>query len=84
VNMRMSERTISRNMILDSLSNFEIIEEYPDDKYLPSYLVYTKYEDLVLHILFAVDVEGNNVRIITAYYPDPSEWNITFKKRRRP
>ena len=42
INMRMDERSISREAILETTENYEIIEAYPDDKYLPSYLVWTK------------------------------------------
>lgn len=82
VNMRMKDRFIPRQFILDSVANYEIIEEYPSDKYLPSYLVYSQLSDHVFHILFAVDVEGDNVRIITAYYPNPEEWKEDLKTRR--
>jgi hypothetical protein len=40
VNMRLQGRFISREEILDSVSEYQIIEEYPADKYLPSYLIY--------------------------------------------
>lgn len=83
VNMRLKGRFISRNMILDSISYYEIIEQYPKDKYLPSYLVYSRYQNRIFHVLFAVDVEDDNVRIITAYYPSPQEWEEDFKTRRR-
>lgn len=74
--LRMKERFISRNDILISTNQFEIIEEYPEDKYLPSYLVYSRQGGLVFHILVAVDVEGHHVRIVTAYYPAPKEWGL--------
>lgn len=83
VNMRMRDRFISREAILASAVEFEIIESYPEVRYLPSYLVYAKYQGVVFHVLFAVDVLGNNVRVITAYYPDPSRWNIDLKTRRK-
>ena len=70
VNMRLKGRFISRTDILNSVSHFEIIEEYPEDKYFPSYLVYSQHEENVFHILFAIDMIGDNVRIITAYRPD--------------
>jgi hypothetical protein len=72
----------SRHLILESVANYEIIEEYPDDKYLPSYLVYSRQQDFIFHILFAVDVPGDNVRIVTAYYPNPEEWAGDLKTRR--
>ena len=83
VNMRIKDRSISRRIILESVSDYEIIEEYPEDKYLPSYLVYSQYQNTVFHILFATDVEGNNVRVITAYYPDSEQWNEDLRTRRK-
>jgi hypothetical protein len=81
--MRLKGRSISRQIIIDSVSEYEIIESYPKDKYLPSYLIYAKHQDTVLHILFAVDVEDENVRIVTAYYPNQDEWERDFKTRRK-
>jgi hypothetical protein len=56
VNMRMKDRSIPRWIILESVSDYEIIEEYPKDKYLPTYLVYSRHQNTVFHILFATDV----------------------------
>jgi hypothetical protein len=81
--MRLKGRFISRQEILDSVSTFEIIEEYPKDKYLPSYLIYSSNQGAIFHILFAVDVAGDHVRIVTTYYPDAEEWEEDFKTRRR-
>jgi hypothetical protein len=81
VNMRLRERMINRDMVLHSIEFYEIIESYPDDRYLPSYLVYTHISSTVLHILFAVDTNNDNVRVITAYFPDPGQWDETMKRR---
>jgi hypothetical protein len=35
-----------------------------------------------IHVLFAVDVPGDNVRVITAYRPSADEWNDDLKTRR--
>jgi hypothetical protein len=83
VNMRLKGRFISRQEILESVADLEIIEEYPEDKYLPSYLVYAQHRRLVFHILFAVDVAGDNVRVVTAYHPNPEEWEADLKTRRQ-
>jgi hypothetical protein len=83
VNMRLRERFISRQKILESVEAFEIIEEYPDDKYLPSYLIYSRHQGSVFHVLFAVDISGGNVRIVTAYRPNPEQWEEDLKTRRR-
>jgi hypothetical protein len=83
VNMRLKGRFIPRSAIIDSNARFEIIEQYPQDKYLPSYLVRAEYQDNVLHILFAVDVKADNIRIITAYRPTLDEWEDGFRVRRQ-
>lgn len=82
VNMRLRDRSISRQTILGSIDSYEIVEEYPEDKYLPSYLIYAKYQETVFHLLVAADVENDNVRMVTAYRPDPEEWDAGLKQRR--
>jgi len=82
VNMRLAGRHISRNEILEAVDTYEIIESYPDDKYLPSYLIPATPAGAAFHILFAVDVEGNNVRLVTAYHPNPNEWEADLRTRR--
>ena len=81
VNMRLEKRYISRSAILEAVDTYAVVEAYPDDKYLPSYLVVASE---TFHILFATDVAGDNVRVVTAYRPDPAEWNPGFRERRRP
>lgn len=82
VNMRLAERSIPRTTILEAISSYEIIESYPDDKYLPSYLVFARERATVFHVLFGTDVLGNNVRVITAYYPSKESWKDDLKTRR--
>ncbi|HPS58572.1 MAG TPA: DUF4258 domain-containing protein [Spirochaetota bacterium] len=74
---------ISREIIELATGSFEIIESSPEDKYLPSYLVYANYNDVIFHIVFAVDYAGKNVRIVTAYYPDPMQWDSDLKRRNK-
>lgn len=82
VNMRLQGRYIARGEVLAAVDSYEIIEPYPEDKYLPSYLVLAKHEGYGFHVLFATDVEGDNVRVVTAYRPDPGEWNPDLRTRR--
>jgi hypothetical protein len=69
-------------MIVESTEVYELIEAYPQDKYLPSVLVWSQHGGAVFHVLFAVDVTGDNVRIVTAYRPDPLQWDAGLRKRR--
>ncbi len=80
--MRLQDRGISREAILSALLSYEMIEEYPADKYFPSYLIYCKDLDQVFHVLFATDVADENVRVITASIPNLAEWDNDLKKRR--
>ena len=85
VNMRLASRHITRDEILEAIDGYEIIESYPDDKYLPSYLLLGGAAGRTFHhVLFAVDVEGDNVRIVTTYRPDPNEWETDMRTRRTP
>jgi len=83
VNMRLQDRFIARQRILKSVDTYEIIESYPADKYLPSYLVLARHGGEIFHVLFAVDVVGDNVRIVTAYRPNPDEWQPDLRTRRK-
>lgn len=83
VNMRFGRGPITREWIINATPSFEVIEQYPEDKYLPSYLLRAQRDRVVFHVLIATDVEGDNVRIVTAYIPDASEWDEEFRMRRR-
>ena len=64
------------------MESYESVESYPEDKFLPSYLVLARHGTEPFHVLFAVDVEGDNVRVVTAYRPDAREWEEDLKTRR--
>ena len=65
-----------------AVETYDLVEAYPDDKYLPSYLVLAHRDSDYFHVLFAADVAGDNVRVVTAYRPDPDEWEEKSKIRR--
>jgi uncharacterized protein DUF4258 len=81
--MRLGQRFIGRETIIQSADTYEIVEAYPEDKYFPSYLLLGRAGNDAFHVLFGADVEGQNVRIITAYYPSSDEWEMDLKTRRR-
>lgn len=80
--MRLAGRFIPREAILATVDTYELVEAYPEDKYLPSYLILARDRDDAFHVLFAADVTGDNVRVITSYHPDPREWQPDMKIRR--
>ena len=82
VNVRLAGRYITRQQILDAVGSYEVVESYSDDKYLPSYLLMGAGGGRPFHVLVGADVEGDNVRVVTAYHPDPAEWEGDLRTRR--
>lgn len=39
VGRRLEKRAIGRSVIVAATETYEVVESYPDDKYLPSYLI---------------------------------------------
>jgi len=83
VNMRLNQRSITRENVLNAVENFELSEEYPNDKFLPSYLIYAKDKDLIFHFVAAFDEVNDYITIVTAYRPTIEKWENDFKTRRR-
>ena len=77
----MIKRSIKIEEVKEAIKNGEIIEEYLDDKPLPSYLISgrTKYNR---HIHVVVGVNDDMVAIITVYEPEEEKW-IDYRKRKR-
>jgi hypothetical protein len=67
-------REISVQEIRDAMKSGKIIEDYPDDKYGPSILLFglTK-EKRPIHIQCSYP-SRSIVKIITVYEPDPDQW----------
>ena len=73
---------ISRIEILEAIAKGKIIEDYPDDKYWPSCLVFGITElNRPLHIQRSYPSRPK-VKIVTVYEPSPEEWD-NYEKRRR-
>jgi len=81
--MRMAQRGLTAEELIDAVGSFEILEQYPDDKYLPSYLVRAEAHGRVFHAQIAADTESHNVRIVTMYVPDRTEWSADMRTRRK-
>ncbi len=77
---RMIKRSIDRYEMEQAVLSGEIIEEYPDDKYSPSCLIYGRTKaDRHLHVQLSLPPL---VVVITAYDPDETEW-IDYRVRRK-
>ena len=76
---QMAVRHVTSTEIIEALlsENAEIIENYPDDKYSPSCLIYaTTTSGRVLHIH-----SNHRAVIVTVYEPNSEEWD-DLKRRR--
>ena len=80
--MRLKQRALTSATLQEAIESLEIIESYPQDKYLPSFLLRGDSCETVFHVQIAVDVEGDNVRVVTMYIPDPNEWDPGLRSRR--
>ncbi|MDR0842092.1 MAG: DUF4258 domain-containing protein [Acidobacteriota bacterium] len=77
--LRMLERSISYDDVLNAVMTGEIIEEYPTDHPYPSYLILGT-ERYPLHIVCGF---GNKqLFIITTYKPDAEKWSEDWKTRK--
>lgn len=76
---RMLKRSIGRSEIEEVIRSGEIIEEYPDDKYAPSCLIWGHTQRArILHVQVSFPPL---VVVVTTYEPDPDQW-IDGKIRR--
>ncbi len=80
--MRMQERRLDGEVLRKAVDTLEVIETYPHDKYLPSFLLRGEVSEFVFHVLVATDLEGDNVRVVTIYLPDFELWDANGRVRR--
>lgn len=74
-------RNISVQEIRDVINNGEIIEDYPDDKYGPSCLIFGVTQiGRPIHIQCSYPSRPI-VKVVTVYEPNPDRW-IDYKVRR--
>jgi hypothetical protein len=74
-------RHVSVQEMREAIANGEVIEEYPEDKYWPSYLILgTTSEGRPLHVQCSHPARPL-VKMVTVYEPDPARW-IGFRVRR--
>lgn len=77
---RIRERQIQSDDVITCVYSGEIIENYPNDRPLPSCLIYGIVRFRHLHVVVGCD--GETVYIITAYYPNSDEWEADYKTRK--
>lgn len=79
--IRLHERNISINDIVNGINTGEIIKQYEDDKPLPSCLVLGfSVRSEYIHIVASCNEDF--IYLITAYFPDSEMWETDFKTRK--
>ncbi len=79
--IRLYERNIGIDDIVNGINTGEIIKQYPDDKPLSSCLILGfSVKSEYIHIVASCDTDF--IYLITAYFPDPDMWENDFKTRK--
>ena len=76
------DRMISVDEIRQVIKNGEVIEDYPEDARGHSCLILGQGEGgRPIHLVCAP--REDYLVIITAYIPDPEQWDVDFRKRKK-
>ena len=73
-------RNITPEEVAQSVLAGDVIEDYPQDKYGPS-CCWRTLNQRALHVQ-CTHPSRPLVKVITAYEPDPAEWDETWKHRK--
>lgn len=79
---KLRQRRITARNIEDAVKAGGIIEQYPDDPRGASCLILGLVDERPLHVLCG-RLDAQEILIITAYEPDPMEWEDDWKTRKR-
>ena len=78
---RLHERDITVEDIKAAIQTGDTIKQYENDKPFPSCLLLGKtVQNEYIHVVASTD--NGYLYIITAYYPDETEWESDFKTRK--
>ncbi|HMD33183.1 MAG TPA: DUF4258 domain-containing protein [Candidatus Acidoferrales bacterium] len=78
---RMSERRIAVEDVEGALSGGEVVEDYPDDQPYPSRLMLGWSGSRPIHVVIAENAPDNETVVVTAYEPEPGQWDASFRRR---
>ena len=79
--IRLYERQITVDDIINGIETGEIIKQYEDDKPYPSCLILGfSVKSKYIHIVASCDTEF--IYLITAYFPNPDIWEDDLKSRK--
>ena len=80
--LRLNERNITVDDVMNAINNGEIIEQYPEDFPFPSCLILgLSIRGVYIHIV--VSMNDDKIYLITAYVPNSDKWEDDLKTRRQ-
>jgi len=79
---RMFERGITIDDVRHVVTTGKVIKDYPDDIPYPSRLLLGWRGQRPLHVVCADDNATGQAIIITAYEPDPAQWEPDFERKK--
>jgi Domain of unknown function (DUF4258) len=79
---KLRQRRIKAEDIEQAIKTGTIIEDYPEDRRGPSCLILGFAGKRPLHVVCG-RLDDDEILIITAYEPDPAEWESDGKTRKR-
>ena len=80
---RMLERDIGIEEIEQVVEAGETIEDYEDDTPFPSRLMLGWPKERPLHVVAADEPDSDITHVITAYEPNPAQWDESFQRRKK-
>ncbi|MEI6062268.1 MAG: DUF4258 domain-containing protein [Bacteroidota bacterium] len=81
--LQMFQRRISVEDVKFVLLNGVVVNEYPEDKPLPSKLLFAVCNNRNLHVLCTENLSDNEIIIITAYEASIEIWENDFVTRKK-
>lgn len=78
---RMAQRGFEPSDVRTVLTSGHVIEEYPDDRPYPSFLLLGWLGQRPVHIVAADNSEEGEIVVITVYQPDSAIWTDGFTRR---
>ena len=80
--LRLNERNITIDDVMNAIDYGEIIEQYPNDFPFPSCLILgLSINGVYIHIV--VSMNDDKIYLITAYVPNSDKWETDMKTRRQ-
>ncbi len=79
---KLRQRRMKAEDIERAIQTGAIIEDYPEDRRGPSCLILGFVGKRLLHVVCG-RLDAEEILIITAYEPDPTEWDSDGKTRKR-